>query len=57
MHIAIDGLDGAGKTTAAREVARRLGFSYVEKPLSAVSDPEGEFAGIPPFYQLHQSAH
>lgn len=56
MHIAIDGLDGAGKTTAAREVARRLGFSYVEKPLSAVSDPEGglqEYLRFTSYINLH----
>jgi len=41
MHIAIEGFDGVGKSTTAREVARRLGFQYVEKPLSMVTDPEG----------------
>ena len=41
MHIAIEGFDGVGKSTTAQEVARRLGFQYVEKPLSMVTDPEG----------------
>ena len=30
MSIAIDGPAGAGKTTVAREVARRLGYKYVD---------------------------
>ena len=30
MIIAIDGPAGAGKTTTAREVAKQLGFSYLD---------------------------
>ena len=41
MHIAIEGLDGVGKTTVAREVASRLGFCFIEKPLHLVLDSEG----------------
>lgn len=41
MHIAIEGFDGVGKSTTAQEVARRLGFQYIEKPLSMVTDPGG----------------
>ena len=33
MKIAIEGMDGAGKSTVAREVARRLGFKYVDSLL------------------------
>jgi len=33
MHIAIEGMDGVGKTTVAKELARRLTFSFIEKPL------------------------
>lgn len=33
MHIAIEGIDGVGKTTTARLVANSLGFTFVEKPL------------------------
>ena len=41
MHIAIEGFDGVGKSTTAQGVAARLGFQYVEKPLSMVTAPEG----------------
>ena len=41
MHIAIEGLDGVGKTTASKEVARRLGFEFIEKPLHYLTDSEG----------------
>lgn len=42
MHIAIEGMDGVGKTTAARALADRLGFEFVEKPLHLLLDREGE---------------
>lgn len=41
MHIAIEGIDGVGKTTAARELAKRLGFTLVEKPLHFLFDENG----------------
>ena len=44
MHIAIEGMDGVGKTTAARNLAKRLDFKIVEKPLHYMFDEEkGEF--------------
>jgi calcineurin-like phosphoesterase family protein/thymidylate kinase len=41
MHISIEGFDGVGKTTAARSLARQLGFTLVEKPLKYLFDPDG----------------
>ena len=41
MHIAIEGLDGVGKTTASKAVAERLGFDFIEKPLHYLTDREG----------------
>lgn len=41
MHIAIEGLDGVGKTTTSKEVADRLGFEFIEKPLHYLTDKEG----------------
>ncbi len=33
MLIAIEGLDGVGKTETAKEISRRLGFQFVDKPM------------------------
>ena len=41
MHIAIEGMDGVGKTTAARLLAERLDFELVEKPLHYLFDQDG----------------
>jgi thymidylate kinase len=41
MHISIEGFDGVGKTTAARLLVERLGFSLVEKPLKYLFDQQG----------------
>lgn len=41
MHIAIEGLDGAGKTETAKGVAQRLGFEFIEKPLHFITDKQG----------------
>ena len=32
MVIAIEGVDGTGKTSVAKELANKLNFKYVEKP-------------------------
>lgn len=41
MHIAIEGIDGVGKSTAAKNLAERLGFTLVEKPLHFLFDENG----------------
>ncbi|MDD4849000.1 MAG: AAA family ATPase [Bacteroidales bacterium] len=41
MFIAIEGLDGVGKTTTAKMVADKLGFSFVDKPLHYLFDEQG----------------
>ena len=43
MHIAIEGMDGVGKTTAARNLAEKLDFRIVEKPLHFMFDEEADF--------------
>lgn len=43
MHIAIEGLDGSGKTSTARRVADLLGFEFIEKPMHYFTDSENSF--------------
>jgi len=40
MHIAIEGMDGVGKTTVARKLADRIKFKIIEKPLHYLFDDE-----------------
>ena len=42
MHIAIEGMDGVGKSTISQRLANHLGFTLVEKPLKYLLDLEGE---------------
>ncbi len=42
-HIAIEGMDGVGKTTTSRLLAARLGYTYVEKNLHELFDDNGKF--------------
>jgi thymidylate kinase len=41
MHIAIEGIDGVGKSTAAENLAKALNFKLVEKPLHYLFDEDG----------------
>lgn len=43
MHIAIEGMDGVGKTTVTKKLAEKLNFKLVEKPLHYLFDEDGEF--------------
>lgn len=43
MHIAIEGLDGVGKTTVCKILAEKLNFKFIEKPLHYLFDTETEF--------------
>ena len=36
MIITIDGLDGSGKSSLAKNLAMRLNFKYIDKPLFVV---------------------
>ena len=38
MHIAIEGMDGVGKTTVCTMLAQKLGYTFVEKPLHYIFD-------------------
>jgi thymidylate kinase len=43
LHIAIEGMDGVGKTTVGKRLADKLHFKFVEKPLHYIFDSEGRF--------------
>ena len=38
VHLSIEGMDGIGKSTACKLLAKRLGFVFVEKPLHLLFD-------------------
>lgn len=43
MHIAIEGMDGVGKTTTAKKLAEKINFRIIEKPLHYLFDDEHNF--------------
>ena len=43
MHIAIEGMDGVGKTTVAKILAQKLNWTFVEKPFHFISDSDDSF--------------
>lgn len=42
MIITIDGLDGAGKSTLAKRLAKELGYEYVDKPIYELFNVKGD---------------
>ena len=42
QHIAIEGMDGVGKTTASKLLAERLGYKFIDKNLRELFD-DGDF--------------
>lgn len=42
-HISIEGMDGVGKSTTCRLLAKKLGYKFVEKPLHYLFDEEDSF--------------
>ena len=42
-HIAIEGMDGVGKTTTCKLLAERLGYKFIEKNLRFLFDENDEF--------------
>lgn len=49
MHIAIEGMDGVGKTTVAKKLSDILGFKLVEKPLHYLFDENNELTNYVKF--------
>ena len=43
MHLAIEGIDGVGKSTICKLLAEKLDFRFVEKPLHYLFDQEETF--------------
>lgn len=43
MHIAIEGMDGVGKTSTCRLLSKKINFKFIEKPLHYLFDSENSF--------------
>jgi len=43
LHIAIEGVDGVGKTTICRLLTEKLNYRFIEKPLHYLFDSENDF--------------
>ena len=43
QHIAIEGMDGVGKTTASKLLAERLGYKFIDKNLRVLFDDNGSY--------------
>lgn len=41
-HISIEGMDGVGKSTTCKLLAKKLGYKFVEKPLHYILDDDEE---------------
>lgn len=42
MIITIDGLDGAGKSTLAKNLSQKLGYEYIDKPIYELFNVKGD---------------
>lgn len=42
MIITIDGLDGAGKSTLAKSLSKKLGYEYIDKPIYELFSVKGD---------------
>lgn len=51
MHIAVEGIDGVGKTTLARKLAKNIGFHCIEKHLHALTDGD-DIDDIPNYMRI-----
>lgn len=51
MKIAIEGMDGVGKSTVAKAIAKNLEFTYIEKPLTCFFD-EADDKSYPEFAKV-----
>ena len=43
QHIAIEGMDGVGKTTASKLLAKRLGYKFIDKNLRELFDDNDSY--------------
>ncbi len=46
MIIAVEGIDGTGKTSVAKELSKQLNFIYVEKPFQSLVSSKNEYTLI-----------
>ena len=57
MHIAIDGLDGAGKTTTAKYLAEKLGYIFLENPIYELVGRAGVNCFLEKLEQINGDLH
>ena len=54
IHIAIEGMDGVGKTTTCKLLAERTGYKFIEKNLRFLFDDDG---GITNYYKIRNKVN
>ena len=58
MIITIDGLDGSGKSSLAKNLAMRLNFKYIDKPIYQLFNVFGDNNILyDPIYQIQDSVY
>ena len=55
MHIAIEGMDGVGKTTVCNLLAEKTGYKFVSKPLHYLTD--GDVTEWPAYFRARNIAN